>query len=139
MAKRVKMDLRDKIFGKLVVVDEETDESKINPIYRSYTTWYCVCECGNPYWATTSRLNSGKTKSCGCEDLRLKGHDISGQKFGKLTAIERSGKIGGKNAWLCQCECGKHRRVIAWYLKTGKITSCGCSNKKKKRKSNVEF
>jgi len=32
--------------------------------------------------------------------------DLTGQKFGKLTAIERLPSRNGKTYWLCKCECG---------------------------------
>ena len=33
--------------------------------------------------------------------------DITGQVFGKLTAIKRDGRDKRNNAlWLCRCECG---------------------------------
>lgn len=30
-------------------------------------TWHCVCDCGGKTIATTGNLNSGNSKSCGCE------------------------------------------------------------------------
>lgn len=33
--------------------------------------------------------------------------DLSGQKFGKLTVINRVGKNKwGSTIWLCKCDCG---------------------------------
>lgn len=52
--------------------------------------------------------------------------DLTGKKFGKLTAIAYDGKRGRKAYWVCQCECGKLKEVRADSLKSGKIQSCGC-------------
>lgn len=52
--------------------------------------------------------------------------DLAGQKFGRLTAIERSGKQNGHVTWLCRCECGNLSVVSASHLKNGGIRSCGC-------------
>jgi hypothetical protein len=54
---------------------------------------------------------------------RLK--DITGQRFGSLVVLERSGYLGPKVAWLCQCDCGRSLRVRGNSLQTGNSTSCG--------------
>jgi hypothetical protein len=65
-------------------------------------------------------------------------YDISGLISGKLTAIRRSGtNSSGSAIWECQCSCGSKRDVKASYIKTGKVTHCGCeyldkSNPRKK-------
>lgn len=58
----------------------------------------------------------------------MKANDLTGQKFGKLTAIHRI--EGGSSKWLCKCDCGKERTVYATNLMNGKSTSCGCSRLK---------
>ena len=52
--------------------------------------------------------------------------DLSGQKYGTLTAIRRVENVNGKAAWLCRCECGKELIVLTKYLRSGKKTNCGC-------------
>lgn len=53
--------------------------------------------------------------------------DLTGQKFGKLTAIRYSYTIKGKAYWECECECGNKKTVRANELLTGGTKSCGCS------------
>lgn len=48
--------------------------------------------------------------------------DITGQKFGRLTAV----KYLGKSRWLCKCDCGNLTEVARGHLKTGHTKSCGC-------------
>lgn len=50
--------------------------------------------------------------------------DISGQKFGRLTAI----KYIGHSKWLCECDCGNVTKVYSGHLKNGHTKSCGCLN-----------
>ena len=58
--------------------------------------------------------------------------DISGQKFGRLTAIERVGKDKyGHGLWLFQCECGNMKVIEMTCATTGKTLSCGCLNKER--------
>jgi hypothetical protein len=58
--------------------------------------------------------------------------DIVGQKFGKLTVIERAGyyvspKGDRKIQWSCNCDCGKEKVIIVGAsLKNGLTKSCGC-------------
>lgn len=54
--------------------------------------------------------------------------DISGMKFGKLTALKAVGKNGkGEYLWECVCDCGNRRTVNVSNLLLGRSTSCGCS------------
>lgn len=53
--------------------------------------------------------------------------DISGMKFGRLTAIKIVGKTtDNRPAWLCICECGNDAVVSEHNLKRGTTRSCGC-------------
>jgi hypothetical protein len=54
--------------------------------------------------------------------------DLTGQRFGSLTAIEITKRNNGA-FWLCICDCGKHNVVRASYLRNGSIKSCGCKQK----------
>ena len=53
--------------------------------------------------------------------------DLTGQKFNMLTVIEYSHKAKGNHSmWKCKCDCGNITVVDSYYLKSGKIKSCGC-------------
>ena len=55
--------------------------------------------------------------------------DITGQKFARLTVIERNGSDKYKNAvWLCKCDCGNTVSVTGRSLRNGNTKSCGCYN-----------
>lgn len=58
----------------------------------------------------------------------MKRIDLTGQKFGRLTVIERCGKdTNGKNVlWLCSCECGGQTKTSTGHLRSGHTQSCGC-------------
>lgn len=53
--------------------------------------------------------------------------ELTGQRFGMLTAIKNIGTKGGIHiVWLCICDCGNTKEVRAQSLKLGKTKSCGC-------------
>ena len=52
--------------------------------------------------------------------------DLTGQKFGKLTAIKRTENKDKKVMWLCKCDCGNETIVWSSDLICGKKRSCGC-------------
>ncbi len=52
--------------------------------------------------------------------------DLTGQKFGRLTVIERASNQGTQTMWLCICKCGKQSIAASGHLKSGRIKSCGC-------------
>lgn len=50
--------------------------------------------------------------------------DLTGQRFGRLVAVER---LEARYAyWLCKCDCGQTKRVRLSHLRSGATTSCGC-------------
>lgn len=53
--------------------------------------------------------------------------DLSNQRFGKLTVINRSGSTKrGRATWLCKCDCGNETIVQSTDLLSGHTKSCGC-------------
>lgn len=54
--------------------------------------------------------------------------DLTGQKFGRLTALELAGR-DQKNriSWRCSCDCGNEKTLLGSLLRTGHATSCGCA------------
>lgn len=53
--------------------------------------------------------------------------DLTGQKFGRLTVLERTGNsTDGKARWICECECGNVLVVQGNHLREGVTRSCGC-------------
>jgi hypothetical protein len=67
--------------------------------------------------------------------------DITGQHFGRLTALERRGTKWGGSNWLCKCDCGNTKEYYLGNLTSGNTVSCGCYKKevsgKYRRKTNT--
>lgn len=119
-------------FGKLTVIELIPKEMRPTKTAKRGNHWLCKCECGNTVIHYTSHLTSGDIQSCGCllkEKLSQKSKDETGNKYGKLTVINRA-KIDRKDHifWNCQCECGTIVQVNGAYLRSGHTKSCGCVN-----------
>ena len=122
-------DLTGKQFGRLTVI-RNTEKQK-----DQATVWECKCACGNTAFVRCDALTTGKTRSCGClqrELLQNKRRDISGMRFGRLTAIRPvEQRRGTRVMWECICDCGRMKLVDVSSLSTGVIKSCGCLNKER--------
>ena len=57
----------------------------------------------------------------------MRGLDLTGQRFGSLTAIRRGENKGKYTRWICKCDCGNETLVRTDYLRNGHTTSCGCA------------
>ena len=58
-------------------------------------------------------------------------NDITGMKFGKLTALYAEEIKGeGRYQWVCKCDCGNLTKATSTELKSGVRFSCGCSRTK---------
>ena len=126
---KISKDLKDKRFGKLIVLEKTIKRTKDRNII-----WKCQCDCGNFCEVSTNNLIQGYTKSCGClvketmnnQSYALK--DISGQRFGKLVALKPTNQRNkqGHVVWECKCDCGNITYADGVYLRQGDILSCGC-------------
>ncbi len=56
--------------------------------------------------------------------LRFK--NLTGQQFGRLTAVEYLGSVRRASLWRCECDCGGEARVTTGHLTCGHTQSCGC-------------
>ena len=53
--------------------------------------------------------------------------DITGQRFGRWTVLERTkNNAFGALRWRCRCDCGSERVVLGRHLRSGRSQSCGC-------------
>jgi len=65
--------------------------------------------------------------------------DLTGQKFGRLTIVERiENAKDGHAKWLCQCKCNNNTVVYSTNLIRGLTRSCGCLNKELTIKRNYK-
>lgn len=59
--------------------------------------------------------------------------DLTGKKFGELTAIKpiKRGGASKKIVWECKCDCGNVVQRVSSDLLSGRTYSCGCKKRDK--------
>lgn len=57
--------------------------------------------------------------------------DLSGRRFGRLTAIRTDGNRGYGHVWICKCDCGSEAEILGTSLRRGVSRSCGCLQKER--------
>ena len=114
----IRKDITGQTFGRLTVLSFVEQKGK-------FTYWKCQCSCGNIKIAEGCTLRSGNCKSCGCLKGAPPKKNLIGQKFGKLTVIQKSiSSKKGSLRWDCQCECGRMVMVYSYMLSSGRQTTC---------------
>jgi len=117
-------DLTGRQFGELTVTKRlENDKN-------GASRWLCKCSCGEEYVVKGSLLTTGKRTRCPSK-IHPKNYvfqDITGQKFGHLTAlypVKRNDKRGSV-IWHCRCDCGQETEVSYNSMVHANQVSCGC-------------
>lgn len=92
------------------------------------------CRCGSIKDRDVYSLKSGASKSCGCHPKAPTGKeplDITGQVYGKLTAVKPVSNHKEGSKWLMSCECGGSRVVRLAQIRTNRKATkcCGCTTK----------
>ena len=121
-----KTDLTGMRFGKLTVIKDTGKSSGKGKL------WLCKCDCGNTKEVSDSALRFNMTKTCGC--TKYNGKDLTGQRFGRLTVLEKTNKrCHGYIVWKCKCDCGNIVEIPMHNLSYNNSTrSCGCLLKETK-------
>ena len=121
-----RQDITGKRFGRLVAIKFEYYDDK----YRD--CWLFLCDCGNEKILPAANVKWGGVRSCGCLALEhiqsLNRRDITGEKYGRLTAIcpTEQRDMAGSIVWECRCDCGNTAFYSVNRLKQGRTKSCGC-------------
>lgn len=107
----------------MLTVASATEQRK-----NGYMVWRCTCVCGGEILLDTRCLQRGTVTDCGCVSKVKPGQkDITGQRFGMLTALEPTGETRhGSAVWRCACDCGGEVCAPLHQLTAGYRKSCGC-------------
>lgn len=121
------VDLKNKKFGLLTAL--RVSETRV----RDTMSWDCLCDCGNTKIIAGADLRRGDTNSCGCQQRKNKGKDITGQKRGSLTAVSTTGVScsNGDYKWNFVCDCGESRILSLGNFGSKENLSCKtCASKR---------
>lgn len=108
-------------------------------LYQSRTNKYkqkigmFKCDCGETKEIRTSLVSNSRQKTCGAAIHRKefgkkrRNAYTAGAKYNKLTFVKCVSYNKNNSAvWLCRCDCGTEKEIVANYVKRGQIKSCGC-------------
>ncbi|RLC07577.1 MAG: hypothetical protein DRI24_24645 [Deltaproteobacteria bacterium] len=89
--------------------------------------WLVKCDCGNEVTLLANNLKRTKFCGKGCELYTAhKRNDVTGQRFGRLIAVEAVGKKGRHTEWFFNCDCGNEYKGVSTHVISGSVKSCGC-------------
>lgn len=129
-------DITGNRYGKWTVIERTDKFTKHDGV-----KYLCECDCGTIKEVSEKSLIYGKSNSFGCvrkdrfskmvDGMKGINHpsfkDLTGRKFGFLTAIKPTDKKSGSNiVWECKCDCGNICYAPSAALLSGKKTNCGC-------------
>lgn len=127
---RKAINLKNRKFERLLVIKKAP--KPISKLHRKDQFWLCRCDCGEEVIVAADKLKSKMIKSCGCL-LAEQVVEMTGNKYGKLTVLERAPAPEHKSEerkkqyhFLCQCDCGNTFIANGNSLRMGSTKSCGC-------------
>lgn len=124
MSRRKFIPIEGQLYGYLTYI-KETD--RIVRPSKSLIAGIFKCICGTEVKKCVAEVLQGQISSCGCMKGKWAVKDITGQKFGRLTALESTETLkNGAYVWTCRCDCGNYKDVVIGALCYGEIQSCGC-------------
>lgn len=126
-----RLDLTGQVYGELIVIEMLYGYRFINGKPRTYCR--CCSQNGDEVIVRADALQSGATKSIKGAGKTGKPANITGMKFGLLTALYPTDKraSNGSIIWICKCDCGKSTEVSVGNLMRGHTLSCGCRHQSK--------
>jgi len=108
-------------FSKLIVIEQPSKSRHVK----------ARCDCGVERHVDKYDLVKGKIQTCRSKGCSLLIKDITGQKFGSLTAVRIDTSIDARqNHWIVNCDCGSELSVPVSDLIRGHTKSCGCDKGK---------
>ncbi len=124
-------DLSGQRFGRLVALSSTEQKDKWGKCFL----WHCRCDCGKTCAVSTYQLRAGSVRSCGCLQAENRMRDVTGKRYGRLVALEYTGKIvDNSTVWRFRCDCGNEISVRLQAVRYSNRRSCGCLERENKVK-----
>ena len=127
-------DLTGQTFGRLTALSRTDQKDKWGKCFL----WECRCVCGNLCYISTDQLRAGVVRSCGCLQKESRMVDVTGKRFGRLLALEYTGKIvDNSTVWKFRCNCGNEFEARLNAVRYSNRRSCGCLERENKTKQAI--
>lgn len=107
-----------------VAVNDKYGAYKVVELHEKHAT--IECTCGEQKTVRRDSL-SKLAKECPHNKEHLK--VVPGYKSGLLTVVKIAEGHGCQARWDCICDCGGRTTVMASYLASGHVKSCGCGRR----------
>lgn len=137
-----KQDITGQRWGRLVAIRFAGYRTKVcGSKQQQQAVWLWQCDCGNTKLIPATQVKHGTTRSCGCmsrqQAANLRTEDITGEVFGRLTAVRPTQQRDAKGSilWELSCACGNTVLKTVNELKSGRVQSCGCWYKESRKDS----
>lgn len=112
-------DLTGQRFGRLTALSPTGERRGTSVV------WLCRCDCGRECRVPSSQMVGGRVRSCGCLQDAARRKDITGQRRGRLTAIQATPeRLRGATVWIWRCDCGAEVRKPPGQVREGMSTMC---------------
>lgn len=114
----------------IIVGQRYNDIVITGPAVKENSNTYFPCECvrcGKKYVIQSKHV--GKVKCCKECSNNARFKDLSGQRFGRLVAINYVRRENDRTLWRCICDCGNESITGYSNLISGVTRSCGCLGK----------
>lgn len=124
MTRGIAADLNGRIFGALTI------KARAGRDKSNHALWECECKCGNVVSVRAPLLKRGQmfcSKQCPEFQAYFR-VDITGQRFGRMVALNFTGKMdrSRKAIWKFKCDCGNESETTADRAIQKIAQSCGC-------------
>ncbi len=125
-----------------IIIENKHIKKIINKeeLFKLYKTIKSINEISKILKCSTTLVNK-KIKEFGFElnVKRVYKTPLPGEKFNMLTFKKEIKKVGEKVNWLCGCDCGKEKIILARLVYKNLTKSCGCFRGISSRKRFEEF
>lgn len=109
------------------VIGQRFGDIVIDKTWWAHGTGYASgqCACGAPWQGAVDQLTRKRQTCCKACSNKTRRKNLSGQRFGKLLALE-TWRENGRSITRALCNCGQIWEGLSHALLQGITTSCGC-------------
>ena len=109
--RQARLDITGQRWGRLVAI-RHVGYTMMEQTGKKQAVWLWQCDCGNTKEIPATQVKHGGTRSCGCKAMEhiteLRKQDITGERFGRLTAIRPTEERDSNGSVVWELQCDSH-------------------------------